>query len=93
MQIGPVPQAISCARPRAWPPPVATASASSFREFQAAADLVPASEPLIRAQYLTEGGLAMSYAGMAPHTESELTEALRIREKLLAPDHTSGHLK
>ena len=61
---------------------------AAAREFQAAADLVPASEPLIRAQYLAAGGEAAYSAGIYPRAESALTEALRIREKLLAPDHT-----
>ena len=60
---------------------------AAAREFQTAADLVPASEPLIRAQYLAAGGDAAYDAGIYPLAESALTEALRIREKLLAPDH------
>ena len=65
---------------------------AAAREFQAAADLVPASEPLIRAQYLAAGGMAASSAGIYPRAESALTEALRIREKLLASrPHRCSH--
>ena len=60
---------------------------AAAREFQAAADLVPASEPLIRAQYLAAAGDAAYDAGIYPRAESALNEALRIREKLLAPGH------
>ena len=60
---------------------------TAAREFQAAADLVPAGEPLIRAQYLTNAGVGAHSAGAYPRSESALTEALRIREKLLASDH------
>ena len=60
---------------------------AAAQEFQAAADLVPASEPLIRAQYLVAVGEAAYSAGTYPRAESALTEALRIREKLLATDH------
>ena len=48
---------------------------------------MPASEPLIRAQYLAASGVAALSAGIYPLAETALTEALRIREKLLAPDH------
>ena len=60
---------------------------AASREFQTAADLVPASEPLIRARYLAAGGTAAITAGTYPHAGTALTEALRIREKLLPPDH------
>ncbi len=60
---------------------------AAAREFQTAADLVPASEPLIRARYLAAGGGAALSAGIYPLAETALTEALRIREKQLAPDH------
>ena len=61
---------------------------AASREFQAAADLVPAGELLVRARYLAECGMAALEAGIYPRAESALTEALRIREKLLVPDHT-----
>ena len=57
---------------------------AAAQEFEAAADLVPASEPLIRALYLAAVGEAAYRAGTYPRAESALTEALRIREKLLA---------
>jgi tetratricopeptide (TPR) repeat protein len=60
---------------------------AAAREFQTAADLVPASEPLIRARYLADGGGAAFRAANYPLAETALTEALRIREKQLAPDH------
>ena len=60
---------------------------AASREFQTAADLVPASVPLIRARYLAASGMAAYDAGIYPLAESALTEALRIREKLLSPNH------
>ena len=60
---------------------------AASREFQTAADLVPASVPLIRARYLASSGMAAYDAGIYPLAESALTEALRIREKLLSPNH------
>ena len=60
---------------------------AASREFQTAADLVPAGEPLVRARYLASSGMAARQAGIYPFAESALTEALRIREKLLSPNH------
>ena len=61
--------------------------AAAAREFLAAADLVPMSELLLRAQYFALGGVAWRRAGAYPLAETVLTEALRIQEGLLAPDH------
>jgi tetratricopeptide (TPR) repeat protein len=61
--------------------------AAAAREFVAAADLVPMSELLLRAQYLALGGVAWRRAGAYPLADLVLTEALRIQEGLLAPDH------
>ena len=60
---------------------------AAAREFQTAADLVPASEPLICARYLTDAGGAAYWAGSYPRALNSLTEALRIQEDLLAPDN------
>ena len=62
--------------------------AAAAQEFLAAADLVPAGEPLIRAEHLSAGGLAAIDAGIYPRAEGALTEALGIREKLLPPNHS-----
>ncbi|HEX5079118.1 MAG TPA: tetratricopeptide repeat protein [Geminicoccaceae bacterium] len=61
---------------------------AAAREFQTAADLVPASELGLRAQYLTRIGKAASTVGLYPRAEQALTEALRIREKLLPADNS-----
>ncbi len=52
---------------------------AAAREFQAAADLVPATETRVRAQYLSAAGEASYEAGMYPAAESALFEALKIR--------------
>ncbi|HEX5079502.1 MAG TPA: tetratricopeptide repeat protein, partial [Geminicoccaceae bacterium] len=61
---------------------------AAAREFQAAADLLPGSEPLVRAQYLSSSGQAAFAAGAYPRAAAAFTEALRIRERLLPPDNT-----
>src|SRR5262249_30646996 len=60
--------------------------AAGADEYQAAADLVPANEPLIRAEYLDSFGMAAYRAGIYALAGPALTEALGIREKALAPD-------
>ena len=61
---------------------------AAAREFQTAADLAPASEPRLRAQYLTRVGKATYTVGLYPRAEEALSEALRIRERLLPTDNS-----
>src|SRR5262249_24616018 len=61
--------------------------AAAAADFQAAADLVPAGEPLVRAQYLSSLGSAAHDAGNYPLAGPALAEALNIRERLLGPEH------
>ncbi|WP_086132975.1 toll/interleukin-1 receptor domain-containing protein [Methylocaldum sp. SAD2] len=56
-------------------------------DFRQAADLVPADEPLPRADYLNRQGSALREAGRYPDAQAPLVEALAIREKVLGPDH------
>ena len=64
--------------------------AAATREFQAAADLVPASEPTMRARHLLHGVfLAASLDGKNSLAVSALTEVLRIQEQVLGADHTN----
>ena len=60
--------------------------AAAAQEFQAAADLVPASEPLIRARYLDDLGTTAFRAGNYALAGPALADALGIRGKALAPD-------
>ena len=53
--------------------------------FAAAADRAPASEPLIRADYLNRQGLAAQRAGEYAAAGAALEEALRLREAHLDP--------
>jgi tetratricopeptide (TPR) repeat protein len=61
-----------------------TAAVDGFRE---AADLVPATEPLVRATYLNRLGLVAPRTGNFTLAGSALTEALSIREVRLGPEH------
>jgi tetratricopeptide (TPR) repeat protein len=63
--------------------------AAAAQEFQAAADLVPSSEPLIRAEYLASLGSAAHSAGNYPLAGRALVEALAFREQALGPDHAN----
>jgi tetratricopeptide (TPR) repeat protein len=63
--------------------------AAAARQFQAAADLVPVSKALVRAQYLTSAGEAAWRAGDYALAQTGLTEALSIREKALEPEDAS----
>jgi tetratricopeptide (TPR) repeat protein len=60
--------------------------AAAAQEFQTAADLVPAGQPLIRASYLSESGYATYLAGNNALALAALTEALRLREQAIGPD-------
>jgi tetratricopeptide (TPR) repeat protein len=59
------------------------AASEAFRE---AADLVPAIEPLTRAEYLYRAGATAIEAGLYSAATAMLTEALTLREKALGPD-------
>jgi tetratricopeptide (TPR) repeat protein len=61
--------------------------AAASRDFQEAANLVPAGEPLVRSEYLARLGSAAQDAGNYPLANTALTESLNIREKLLEPEH------
>jgi len=61
-----------------------TAAVEDFRE---AADLVPATEVLVRAEYLNMLGTAATNAGNFALAGTALAEALRIREGRLDPEH------
>src|SRR5262249_17481517 len=61
--------------------------AAPAADFQAAADLVPAGEALVRSRYLARLGSAARNAGNYPLAGPALAEALSIRERLLGPEH------
>jgi tetratricopeptide (TPR) repeat protein len=61
--------------------------AAAAEDFQKAANLVPAAEALVRTGYLNSAGLAALHAADFPLASTALAEALRIRERLLAPEH------
>src|SRR5262249_675999 len=63
--------------------------ADAAEDFQAAADLVPAGEPLVRSRYLTSLGMAALGAGKYSLAAPAFAEALSIREKALAPENPS----
>ncbi|HUI96131.1 MAG TPA: tetratricopeptide repeat protein [Xanthobacteraceae bacterium] len=63
--------------------------AAAAQAYQAAADLVPASAPLIRAEYLDALGIVAAEAGNYPLARTALGEALGIREKARGPDDVS----
>ena len=60
--------------------------AAAAEEFKTAADLVPAGEPLIRAEYLAALGRVAYHGGNYRLAGTALAEALSIREKALSPD-------
>src|SRR5215831_6205393 len=61
--------------------------ADAAEDFQAAADLVPAGEPLVRSRYLVRFAAAAYSAGDYPLAGPALTEALSIQERILGPEH------
>jgi tetratricopeptide (TPR) repeat protein len=61
--------------------------AAAGEDFQAAADLVPQGEQLVRSGYLNSLGRAARSAGNYPLASTALAEALSIRERLLDPEH------
>jgi tetratricopeptide (TPR) repeat protein len=61
--------------------------AAAAEDFQAAANLVPQVELLVRSNYLSSCGQAALRAGNFPLAGTALVEALTIREKLLDPEH------
>ena len=61
--------------------------AAAAQDFQAAANLVPSGEPLVRSAYLASLGSAARSAGNYPLAGTALAEALSIREKMLDPEH------
>jgi tetratricopeptide (TPR) repeat protein len=63
--------------------------AAAAQDYQAAADFVPASAPLIRADYLDALGIVAAEAGDLPLARRALSEALGIREKARGPDDAS----
>jgi tetratricopeptide (TPR) repeat protein len=61
--------------------------AAAAQDFQAAANLVPSGEPLVRSGYLNSlGGVALD-AGNYSLAGTALAEGMSIREKLLDPEH------
>jgi tetratricopeptide (TPR) repeat protein len=61
--------------------------AAAAKDFQEAANLVPAREALVRSGYLDSAGMAALSAADFPLASMVFAEALRIREQLLAPEH------
>src|SRR5262249_30175451 len=61
--------------------------AAAAEDFRRAAALVPATEPLIKAEYLNRLGEVARQAGNFALAGSTLTEALSIREGKLNPEH------
>src|SRR5499427_6139302 len=57
--------------------------ADAAEDFQAATDLVPAGEPLVRSRYLTGLVFAARVAGNYPLAERAAAEALSIQERIL----------
>ncbi len=60
--------------------------AAAAQAYQAAADLVPASAPLMRADYLSWAGRVAVEAGNYPLARNAFTEALSICDKACGPD-------
>jgi tetratricopeptide (TPR) repeat protein len=60
--------------------------AAAAQDFQEAANLVPAGEPLVRSGYLANLGSAALIAGNYPLANTALVETLSIQEKLLGPE-------
>jgi tetratricopeptide (TPR) repeat protein len=61
--------------------------AAAAEDFQAAANLVPQGELLVRSGYLNSLGRVAQTAANYPVASAALAEALSIRERLLNPDH------
>jgi len=61
--------------------------AAAARDFQAAADLVPAGQVLVRAEYLATLGEAAYRAGNYPLAAQAWAEALHIQERTLGSEH------
>src|SRR5262249_57822568 len=61
--------------------------AAAARDFQAAADLVPAGQVLVRAEYLATLGEAAYRAGNYPLAAQAWAEALHIQERMLGSEH------